>query len=46
MEREQNNRPEELEKIDLMLLLDDLWRGVKRFWLWLLLWFLFTAVLL
>ena len=37
MEREQNNRPEELEKIDLMLLLDDLWRGVKRFWLWLLL---------
>lgn len=37
MEKEQNNRMEEMEQIDLILLLDDLWRGIKRFWMWLLL---------
>ena len=34
MEKQQNNlREEELEKMDLLAIVDDIWRGLKRFWL-------------
>ncbi|MGN1031071.1 MAG: hypothetical protein ACI4PQ_05655, partial [Butyricicoccaceae bacterium] len=33
MERNEQIPSEEQEKIDLFLLLDDLWRVVKKFWL-------------